>query len=211
MLYIIFILTAIVFSAAVRIFFRKGKRTGFWAAGVAVVAGLCTLAVHIWGSVYLHSLWFNSLGYGARYWKVLTLKAELFAGGGLAAVIFFGVNFWFLRGWDAVKRGFSLLATKDHVPIVHLPHGSKDSGDYYPHDQFSWLRKGSIAVFCLIAAGIFVSGGSIFSSYWQQAILFFNRVPFGRLDPLFHRDLGFYIFALPWIKSILGFLWVLPI
>jgi uncharacterized membrane protein (UPF0182 family) len=40
------------------------------------------------------------------------------------------------------------------------------------------------------------------SSQWESALLFFNAVPFGITDPLFQKDVGFYIFRLPFLKYI---------
>jgi uncharacterized membrane protein (UPF0182 family) len=42
------------------------------------------------------------------------------------------------------------------------------------------------------------------TSQWESALLFFNAVPFGITDPLFQKDVGFYIFQLPFLKYIYG-------
>lgn len=39
--------------------------------------------------------------------------------------------------------------------------------------------------------------GFVVSTYWPQVLLAFNAVPFATSDPVFHRDVGFYIFLLP--------------
>ena len=42
-----------------------------------------------------------------------------------------------------------------------------------------------------------ILGGWILARYYQQFLLALHGVPFGRLDPVFSRDLGFYVYLLP--------------
>ena len=44
------------------------------------------------------------------------------------------------------------------------------------------------------------------SSQWQEWILFTNRRTFGVKDPQFHKDVGFYVFQLPFIRFIIDWL-----
>ena len=61
------------------------------------------------------------------------------------------------------------------------------------------IRVG-ISLFFALIAGIGVS------SQWREWILFTHRVDFGRTDPQFHRDIGFYVFPLPFIKFMIDWL-----
>lgn len=45
-----------------------------------------------------------------------------------------------------------------------------------------------------------------FASNWQLVLMWFNRVPFGEVDPQFGMDISFYIFTVPLLQVILGFL-----
>lgn len=64
----------------------------------------------------------------------------------------------------------------------------------------TWIRLG-IAVFLGISAG--VAAGAA----WQSFLLFANRVDFGVTDPQFGRDIGFYVFQLPFFSQITDWLW----
>ena len=44
------------------------------------------------------------------------------------------------------------------------------------------------------------------SQQWQTVLLWLNRVPFGKDDPQFGIDIGFFVFTLPWLRFLLGFL-----
>jgi uncharacterized membrane protein (UPF0182 family) len=52
--------------------------------------------------------------------------------------------------------------------------------------------------------GIFA--GSAGASQWQTFLLWVNRVPFGSKDAQFGLDIGFFVFTLPWLRFIVGFL-----
>jgi hypothetical protein len=55
-----------------------------------------------------------------------------------------------------------------------------------------------------IVFGLFA--GAAAGSQWQKVALFFNQVPFGENDPQFGLDLSFYLFTLPFLGMLIGFL-----
>ncbi len=57
------------------------------------------------------------------------------------------------------------------------------------------IRVG-VSLFFALIAGIGVS------SQWQQWVLFTHSQKFGIKDPQFHKDIGFYVFQLPFLKFI---------
>ncbi|WP_344796779.1 UPF0182 family protein [Frondihabitans peucedani] len=54
-----------------------------------------------------------------------------------------------------------------------------------------------------IVLGLF--GGIAASSHWSMILQFLNRTPFGKTDPQFHLDIGFYVFSLPFYQGLVGF------
>ena len=61
------------------------------------------------------------------------------------------------------------------------------------------LRLG-IAAFLGLVVGLQASG------LWETFLLWRNRVPFGERDALFNRDVGLYMFELPFMRSVFGWL-----
>ena len=41
---------------------------------------------------------------------------------------------------------------------------------------------------------------------WKTFLLWRNRVDFGKTDPHFKMDISFFVFTLPWVRFVLGFL-----
>ena len=54
-----------------------------------------------------------------------------------------------------------------------------------------------------VVLGIF-AGVSV-SSRWELTLTWLNRTPFGTTDPQFGFDVGFFVFELPFYRSIVGF------
>ncbi len=44
------------------------------------------------------------------------------------------------------------------------------------------------------------------SAQWENYLRFLNSTPFGIVDPLYNRDIGFYVFQFPFLKHIYGWL-----
>ena len=62
----------------------------------------------------------------------------------------------------------------------------------------------------VLAGGLGILIGLLFQGRWQTWLLFFNQQPFGKTDPLFGRDIGFYVFSLPLLSMLAGFVfWTL--
>jgi uncharacterized membrane protein (UPF0182 family) len=58
-----------------------------------------------------------------------------------------------------------------------------------------------------IAGGLVVSR-SIVHTDWQQIVLWLHRSDFGVRDPLFHRDVGFFVFSLPLYQKVANWLFL---
>jgi uncharacterized membrane protein (UPF0182 family) len=121
---------------------RRPIRT---AAGVLLAAGTVFLFwfMGFWGEM----LWFQALGYDARFWEVLVVRVLAGAAGGLLAVgfvflmtlgfssakrlgryfvlalaAFVGIN-WGASHWETILRFIHAAPTRLHEPIFDLPVG----------------------------------------------------------------------------------------
>src|SRR3546814_6382060 len=66
-------------------------------------------------------------------------------------------------------------------------------------------RPGGILLVALTLVGGFISALA-WGGNWQTVLLFFNGGDFGTTDAAFGRDIGFYIFDLPFWRFVQG--WV---
>jgi uncharacterized protein len=157
---------------------------------LAVVLVILLLSLRGLAGFYTDFLWFQSLGQSGTWSALLGAKV-------VPAVVFTLVFFVILLA--------SLLIADRLAPKVR-PMGPASPEDELVnrYQQVAGRYQGRIrvgvAVFFALIAGIGVS------SQWRNWILFTHRVDFGIKDPQFHKDVGFYVFQLPFIQFILDWL-----
>ena len=64
------------------------------------------------------------------------------------------------------------------------------------------MRRFSLPV--SLAGGLLA--GLAVASAWSVVLRMIYQTPFGITDPVFSRDIGFYVFTLPGLAGLLGFL-----
>lgn len=152
---------------------------------IVVVAGLFVLIASLRGvaGFYTDYLWFDSLDQTGVWIGVLGAKASL-------ALIFTGA--FFLLMW------LNLLIADRMAPTFRPPGPEEELVERYRAlvgSKAGLVRIGVSVVFALIA-------GAGVSTQWQEWLLFTNAQEFGLSDPLFDRDVGFYVFQLPFLRFI---------
>jgi uncharacterized protein len=156
---------------------RAGKL--FVAVLVAVVFLVLFSARGIAG-FYTDYLWFDSLDFTSVWSGVILTKVGL--------ILAFSAGF-FLLCWG------NLLVAQRLAPAVR-PAGPEETTLAEFHKVLD-RRPGVFRVgTALFLAFIFGTGAA---ARWNEWLLFRNHVPFGTEDPLFGRDLGFYVFQLPFL------------
>jgi uncharacterized membrane protein (UPF0182 family) len=135
--------------------------------------------------------WFREIGYQVVFTRELTTRVLLFlAAGGLTA----GVLYLNLR---AAQRGL----VPDPVVLQLGGPGTLRL------DISSALRRLTLPVSLVFG----LLAGFSATPAWDLVLLVIHRVPFGIVDPVFSRDLGFYVFTLPALTAALGFLTTLAL
>jgi uncharacterized membrane protein (UPF0182 family) len=150
---------------------------------LAVVILLITLAAQLWTDV----LWYDSVGFTKVFWVELWTKIGLFVvcGSLTAAVV-----------------ASSLLIGYRTRPFYPPVSAEQQNLDHY-RELLEPLRK-LATIAAPVVLGLFA--GSAGASQWQTFLLWVNRVPFGSKDAEFGLDIGFFVFTLPWLRFIVGFL-----
>ncbi|MCP3713076.1 UPF0182 family protein [Paraburkholderia sp. CNPSo 3274] len=165
---------------------KSGVRLRRYAiTAISVIAGLIVVG-RITG-ILVDWLWFSSIGYGGVFWTLLCARALLFA-----AVFAVSACAIWLSGILAHRyaRGVEILRAETAGPSG----ATEVTGDlaelvapYVP-----W--RFSIAC-AAVVLGLLIAASEI--SNWDIALRFIYQVPVGERDPIFERDIGFYLFSLP--------------
>ncbi len=141
-------------------------------------------------SLYVETLWFESLGYEPVYWY--RLRAEL-----LAFAVFGAASFLLLY---VLFRAVIPASGFSRRPFVEI------AGETIIIPSTDRIRALTLPV----AAVLGILFGLLFSTEWNRFTLFFNsQTTSGVVDPIFNRPLSFYLFTLPVMESITG--WILGI
>jgi uncharacterized membrane protein (UPF0182 family) len=158
-----------------------------WTLAVLLLAFLALAAVGSVSRFYTDLLWFREIDKAGLFWGMLRAKAFIGFLAGLGTALIVGVNLWM------VER----LAPRYGLSVVARPQVERARAVLSPY--LRPLRLG-IAAFLGLVVGLQASG------LWQAFLLWRNRVPFGDRDPLFNRDVSFYVFELPFQRAVFGWL-----
>ncbi|MBI4425230.1 MAG: UPF0182 family protein, partial [Elusimicrobia bacterium] len=124
-------------------------------------------------------LWFGELGLGSVFWTAFLSRWGLgFAGAALAGA-FLVANLW-AAGLRS-RRAVMILAEDERDELASLREARELLAPFLP-------------VAALLAALFF---GSWAGRQWEEWLLFRHASSFGAVDPVFGKDIGFYVFALP--------------
>jgi len=135
---------------------------------------------------YTDWLWFGETGYRQVFLRSLATKAAL---GGVVSVLLFVILFANAR--VARRRlgryGFTVPTAEGSRTIVVEAKSLK-----------LLLYVGTMLAALLV--------GAYASSRWQDWLLYQYATPFGKQDPILVKDVGFYVFQLPFLQFVQGLL-----
>jgi uncharacterized membrane protein (UPF0182 family) len=158
-------------------------------AGVVIVGFLALTGL---SSFWTERMWFSSVGYSTVFSRLVLTKVGLFVVFGALMAVGVGVN---------VLLAFRLR------PMFLPASAEQTSLDRYREAVTPIRRWLLLGVALLIGAFAGTSG----AGQWRNFMLWRNGVPFDKTDPFFHRDIGFYIFDLPWWHFVVDFTMTLAI
>ncbi len=135
--------------------------------------------------LYADWLWFQEVGYAEVFTKILALRGALFAVLALGVLVFLYVNLTLAvrtAAPDVIWELEDQLGLPGRVVIEPL------------------LRR----FLPIVVAVISLAAGLRATTHWETVLGYANAVPFGVADPLFGRDLQFFVFVLPFWRLLHG-------
>lgn len=159
-----------------------GKRRWSLTRVLAIVAGLIALFIllNVIKGFYTEWLWFDNLGYGSVYATILRSRVLIFF---IAAIIF-----------CILFLGNLILATRLTPKAEAL----------WPWALVRRLQPSLRLGVILGTAILSLIFGLIAQGNWEVMLRSFNGQPFGITDPVFHREVSFYVFSLPFLNLLRG-------
>ncbi len=167
---------------------RGGGRTGFRLGPyIAITVGILVM-VAMGAAVWTEFLWFGSMELSAVWVKRWSTAIALGAGGAVFAFLVVAGN---LQVANRISWRFAIPRFDDDELTARARVWLESRGPW-------------VAVAGGVVGAIFIG---VSAGAWRDDVfLFLERRAMGTTDPIFGMDVGFYIFQLPIIDLVLGFL-----
>src|SRR5690348_11174840 len=163
---------------------RRHRRRPIILTVVVLVALL--IGFSIFTGFWTDRLWFDSLGFGSVFTKLIWTRITLFLVFGLLMALVVGANL--------------LLAYR--LRPIFRPNSPEQVGLDRYREVITPIRR-ILLIATSLVIGIFA--GASGAGQWRDFLMWTNRQSFGRADPYFHKDIGFYVFSLPWLHYLVDF------
>ncbi len=139
--------------------------------------------VSIARDIYTDWLWFSTLGLSSVYRDILITRLWLF-GAGFAVM---GGLTW-LTCWAAVRSAWG-------PPGYHAAPA-----------VYAVMRRMLLATLAMTSFVAALTFARALSGRWELFLKFMNSAPWGAEDPVFGHDVGFYVFTMPMLHTVQGWL-----
>ena len=148
-------------------------------AGLTLVSTVIHLLTESW--------WFETVGYTQVFWTSLTWQVVIWLVTWGIFIGFLGFNYWLALRLTS-DRSFRFL----------------ESSEFEPYTKKIANYTASLLIFLTSLTVANLSAAS-----WEIILKFFHATEFDRLDPIYQKDLGFYLFRLPLLDNLEN--WILTL
>ena len=130
-------------------------------------------------SLYPDWLWFDNLGFAPVFWTMLVSKFG------------FGLSIWLFL--------IIIISISLYTARRLSPHGSgptlRVADGYAAQLGLSDKTLNNILIIAILVPSFLVASKG--AEQWDLLLRYLNQQPFGNSDPVFGKDIGFYLFSLP--------------
>ncbi len=149
-------------------------------------------------NLYPEYLWHLDLGYQNAFFTMLLSKWVVFLALALISSIIIFINIK-LALWIRKK----IIKEPEIVTNENLKFDLFSQVNVFTivgkFNLFNWLPL-------IISLAIGMTISSIWFIQWDKLLLYLNQQPFGSVDPIFHKDVGFYFFSYPFLLIVKSWL-----
>ena len=150
---------------------------------LAAVVFLGLLLIGALSSFITNYWWFDSLGFSSVFRTTYTAEYSLWIAGFLVSLLILNLNI------SISLKSQSTLSIDPRIEQFIQQFGR----------FIRIIAFGGAAFFAFIMAGVL-------SANWMEMLTFLNSQAFNVADPVFGNDVGFYMFTLPFISILRGWL-----
>jgi uncharacterized membrane protein (UPF0182 family) len=170
---------------------RPSRRSVLSSAGLVLLGGALLGVFFKLLDWTAELLWFRALGYASVFWRLRFAEVTMFALAFIPVFVYVLIN---------------VLVLARLVDLRSLPRSLGPTGQTWPdHSPIGMGQPDThrltplLILVSALTAAIF---GFLFSGEWDRFLRLVWAQDFGTADPIFARDIGFYLFALPFLNLI---------
>ncbi|HKJ68446.1 MAG TPA: UPF0182 family protein [bacterium] len=152
------------------------QRRLIWLAGALVVV---LILLGNASTIISEAWWFDSVNYSSVFWTILSWKALLWISAFVLYALILWVNFWVANRLTRGRAFRRFEGANIQIPGQRI---------------FNIFVGIGVVIISLIAA-------SATLPWWETILKYLHASNYGATDPIFQRDVGFYLFQLPFYEG----------
>ncbi len=141
-------------------------------AGLTLVSAVVHLLTESW--------WFEAVGFAPVFWQRISWQVAIWLVTFVVFVAFLGFNYWLALRLTG-DRAFRFLESSELEP---------------------YTKRFANYIAAVIVFIVSLSVANLSAASWELLPQFLNATEFNRLDPIYQKDLGFYLFRLPLLDNL---------
>jgi len=206
--------------------FGLRRQLGLAVGVVVILFVIIMFAVGL--DLWTDAIWYKSVGYDAVFWTRVGAQVGLFVGGLVLALVVLLGNLWLagrlappasrvgaggtVRGWlDRLNEAMlesEQRSGRARDALGRRPgQGPRGPVDITPYDMPDATPIGRVVI-AVVAVFVALTVAGALASNWATVLLWVNRVPFDPrgagvvTDPVFGRDISFFLFDLGFLRFV---------
>jgi uncharacterized membrane protein (UPF0182 family) len=170
------------------------RRRGPWQSALrallvaVIIFWICFVLLSPTAGFLVDWLWFSAIGYFSIFRTIIVAEAEVFIAVFITTAIILLVN------GSLAFRFAQSESPQHHTEFESRPTGVSPLPEVLEFTRYKLPWPGVIIFGACVLAAL-VAWGEV--DNWRVLLQFLYQSPYGASDPLYNKDIGFYLFALP--------------
>ncbi len=168
----------------------RARKVALAAGALLVIAALISLS--LLSEFFVDLLWFDALNYRATFATMVVARWGLLGSLWLIAFAVLVLNGLVALRLSGERQWPRVVRRPDEIVQLSLPDLLRNLGARVP-----WK-----VLLTVVAALLALAVASGESANWPVYLKALYATPFNIVDPVYRRDVGFYVFTLPWLEDL---------
>ena len=185
---------------------QKGPNKLLWVLAAIVFAFMLFLGLGT--DFYVDIMWFSEMGYLSVYFKELVTKLVMSIPQFLILTVVLTLYYKALSKLSPQRKERKPEEGAEYVGLNAEDNASQDNSQEKAEKKKKSFVKTKLPIIMAVVVAVIVAFDST-AGLWNDWLEFVNAQPFNEVDPIFGKDISFYVFKLPFLRGIINELYLL--